>query len=61
VIKERMYQEEPVSIAGFGKFSTTKREARVGRNPSTGGEIDIPAKNAAHFKPAKELKEYIQD
>lgn len=60
-VKERLYQEEEVSIAGFGKFGVKKRDARTGRNPATGEAVEISAKNAAFFKPAKELKEYIQD
>jgi nucleoid DNA-binding protein len=61
VIKERLYQEEKVSIAGFGHFDIRKKAARTGRNPQTGGTVDIPAKNAPYFKPSKELKEYVQD
>lgn len=60
-IQDRLYQEEEVKIADFGAFKTTKREARTGRNPATGDAIEIPAKNAVSFKPAKALKEYIQD
>jgi len=61
VIQDRLYQEEEVKIADFGSFKTTKRAARVGRNPATGEEVNIPAKNAVSFKPAKALKDYIQD
>jgi nucleoid DNA-binding protein len=61
VIQERLYQEEEVKIADFGSFKTVKRDARTGRNPSTGEAVEIPAKNAVTFKPAKYLKEYVQD
>lgn len=61
VIQDRLYQEEDVKIADFGVFSTKKRAERTGRNPSTGEALTIPAKNACSFKPAKALKEYIQD
>ena len=60
-IQDRMYQEETVSIADFGKFGTKKRAERNGRNPATGEALVIAAKNAVSFKPAKALKEYIQD
>lgn len=60
-IKDRLYQEEVVNIADFGKFETKKRAERNGRNPSTGESIVIAAKNAVCFKPAKALKEYVQD
>lgn len=61
VIKERLYQEEDVAVAGFGKFYVTKRDAHDARNPQTGETVKVEAKNVAHFKAAKELKEYIQD
>ncbi len=39
-----------VALIGFGTFSTQKRKARDGRNPSTGAKIKIPAKNVIKFK-----------
>lgn len=60
-IQDRLYQEEDVKIVDFGIFKTTKRAERTGRNPATGDAIQIPAKNAVSFKPAKALKEYVQD
>jgi DNA-binding protein HU-beta len=61
VITNEMYQERPVKIHGFGDFTVTKREERLGRNPQSGEAITIGAKNAAKFKPAKALKAAIQD
>lgn len=48
-----------VSIAGFGTFETRHRGARMGRNPATGEQIHIAAKNVAAFKPAKGLKDRV--
>lgn len=31
------------TVIGFGKFYASQRQARTGRNPSTGVEIKIPA------------------
>lgn len=45
-----------VRLSGFGTFCTVRSKARKGRNPSTGEEIDIEAKNSAKFKPASGLK-----
>ncbi|NQY00283.1 MAG: HU family DNA-binding protein [Flavobacteriaceae bacterium] len=39
-----------VALVGFGTFSVSKRSARSGRNPQTGAEITIAAKNVAKFK-----------
>jgi DNA-binding protein HU-beta len=60
-LQERLYQEEEVKIAAFGAFSTTKKAERPGRNPSTGEAITIAASTAVKFKPAKQLKDYVQD
>lgn len=39
-----------IALVGFGTFSVSKRAARTGRNPQTGAEITIAAKNVAKFK-----------
>lgn len=48
-----------VALVGFGTFSTSKREARKGRNPQTGAEIQIAAKNVVKFKAGKEFSEAV--
>jgi DNA-binding protein HU-beta len=48
-----------VSLAGFGKFSISKRAARQGRNPATGETINIAASNAAKFSAASALKKRL--
>mgnify|MGYP000112016601 CR=1 FL=1 len=45
----------PAFVVGFGTFSISKRSARKGRNPQTGKEIKIPAKNGVRFDPAPEF------
>ena len=49
-----------VALVGFGSFSVSKRDARVGRNPQTGKEIDIPAKNVVKFKAGSDLVDSVQ-
>ena len=44
-----------VALVGFGSFSVSKRSARKGRNPRTGKEINIAAKNVVKFKAGAEL------
>ena len=48
-----------IEIRGFGSFQVKIREAREGRNPKTGDEVQIPAKRTPFFKVGKELKERI--
>ena len=50
---------EKVSIAGFGNFDVSHRAARTGRNPQTGAEIQIAARNVVRFKPGKPLREAV--
>ena len=46
---------DKLTLVGFGTFSVTNRAARKGRNPQTGAEINIPAKNVVKFKAGKDL------
>lgn len=58
-ITEALRSGEKVSLIGFGNFEVRERAARKGRNPQTGGEIDIPASKVPAFKPGKALKEEV--
>ena len=44
-----------VALVGFGSFSVANRAARTGRNPQTGKEIKIAAKNVVKFKAGADL------
>lgn len=46
-----------IAITDLGKFSTSERAARKGRNPATGESIDIAAKSTPKFSAAKALKD----
>lgn len=46
-----------LQITDLGKFGSVERAAKTGRNPKTGEAIQIAAKRAAKFSPAKRLKE----
>jgi DNA-binding protein HU-beta len=50
---------EDVTFIGFGTFKVSTRKARVGRNPSTGKEIQIPESKTVSFKVGKGLKEKL--
>jgi DNA-binding protein HU-beta len=53
-------KNDAVTLVGFGTFKVQKREARKGRNPATGEEIQIKAKNVPKFTPGKALKDAVQ-
>jgi DNA-binding protein HU-beta len=50
---------DEVALAPLGKFKVSKREAREGRNPSTGEKVQIKAAKVAKFQPAKALKDAL--
>lgn len=53
--------DRKVSIAGFGIFTAKDRAAREGRNPATGETIQIKASVAAGWKPAKQVKDTLNN
>ncbi len=59
VISKNIASGDGVKLVGFGTFAVSQRQARVGRNPQTGAEIRIPARQVPIFKPGKELKEKV--
>ncbi len=59
VIAEAMREGDQVTLVGFGTFLMRHREARKGRNPRTGEEIEIAASNTPSFKPGKALKDAV--
>ena len=58
-ITETLVAGEKVQLVGFGAFEVKERGARVGRNPQTKEEIEIPATRVAAFKVGKALKDAV--
>ncbi len=57
VVSKNIKKKDGVKLVGFGTFAVSSRKARLGRNPQTGEEIQIPARKVPVFRPGKELKE----
>ncbi len=47
------------TLPGLGKLVLVNRAARIGRNPKTGEQINIPAKRVVKFRVAKAAKDAI--
>ena len=47
------------TIPGLGKLILINRKARMGRNPTTGATIQIPAKKVLKFRIAKQAKDAV--
>ena len=60
-IADALARGEPVTIAGFGNFATRSRAARTGRNPRTGEPVAIAASSTPSFKPAKALRDAVNE
>ena len=55
-IQEALQAGEKVQVIGFGNF-----EARKGRNPQSGEEIQIEASKVPAFKAGKALKDAVKN
>ena len=60
VITRTLKKKEDVTLIGFGTFKVDKRKARKGRNPQTGEEIKIEARNVPKFVASKALKDAVK-
>ena len=58
-VSDALQGGDKVQLVGFGNFEVKSREARKGRNPQTGQEIDIPASKIPTFKAGKSLKDLV--
>lgn len=60
IVIEKLKEDEPVQLTGFGTFKTEMRAERECRNPQTGESIKIPAKKVAKFVIGKTLKDAMK-
>jgi DNA-binding protein HU-beta len=59
-VTEALKKGDRVTLVGFGSFDVRKRAARKGRNPRTGGTLNIPAKRVVKFRPGADLKKKVK-
>ena len=58
-IVSAMARGNRAELRGFGAFSVRTREARTGRNPSTGEFVPVQKKAVPHFKAGKEMRDRL--
>ncbi|MGB3067055.1 MAG: HU family DNA-binding protein [Ottowia sp.] len=58
-ISEQLVEGEEFTLPGVGKFSTSQRAARIGRNPQTGDSVEIAASVGVKFSASKALKDQV--
>ena len=59
IIRTTLENRNKVKISGFGNFNIRTKKVRRGRNPQTGEEIAITARNVLTFKASPVLKKAL--
>jgi len=59
IMKEQLSKGTTVMISGFGNFIVRSKNARRGRNPHTGVEMEICARKVLTFKCSDVLKKTL--
>lgn len=55
-VENNLQNSEKVVISGFGVFSVTSSQERMGRNPRTGESVKIAARRNVKFHSNMEIK-----
>ena len=61
IIIEGLKLDKKVKIHNFGTFKLNNKKSRIGRNPKTKEEHNIPRRNVITFKASKILLKYINN
>ncbi len=60
VMSDELSHKNTVSVVGFGQFIVKKRQERVGRDPNTGKQLNIPESDSLSFKSSRQLSRMIK-
>ncbi|NOZ85125.1 MAG: integration host factor subunit beta [Deltaproteobacteria bacterium] len=58
-LKKALARGERIELRGLGSFSVKKYDPYTGRNPKTGGKIEVKEKRLPVFKTGKELQKRV--
>lgn len=58
-IQTAVKKGDSVTLVGFGTFKSVKRAARIGKNPSTGAALKIPAGTVPKFTAGAKFKAVV--
>ena len=59
IMKEQISKGDAVKVSGFGNFLVRSKNARRGRNPQTGNEMEISARKILKFKSSQILRKAL--
>ena len=60
-ISKSLIKGQDVKISSFGTFIVRNKKERVGRNPKTGEEVPITARQVVTFRASNVLKSEVSD
>ena len=60
-ISKSLIEGQDVKISSFGTFIVRNKKERVGRNPKTGEEVPITARQVVTFRSSNVLKSQVSD
>lgn len=60
-IKDSITEGNHIEIRGFGTFKLRTRKARVGRNPKTDEQVQVPERTVPTFKFSREFKMSVEE
>tara|TARA_A100001011_G_C14187155_1_gene789572 strand:- start:325 stop:603 length:279 start_codon:yes stop_codon:yes gene_type:complete len=58
-IKKTLRSKKNIKLSGFGTFEMFKTKERIGRNPKTMEEFEIPAQSKVRFSPTSKAKHFL--
>ena len=58
-VKHALSAGESVVIRRFGSFQVRDKNTRLGRNPKTGEEVEIPERRVVRFKPGNYFRNAV--
>lgn len=59
-VKQTLVEGESVKVSGFGTFNVKKKNARRGRNPKTGEELQITPRRVITFRASNHFKDLVE-
>ena len=60
-VQDTLKAGDKVQLIGFGTFEVSERAARVGHDPRTGKEVQIPACKMPRWKAGKAIKASVNE
>ena len=60
-IIQALEEGKAVKLHGFGKLQPVVRKERLGRNPKTGKQYEIPSRVSVRFQPGTSVKRWHKD